>query len=88
MSLEESKIEKIRYVNIWTSESIEGRWPVFAQINAANHIYDSLPTDDPYFPANMKAGIEVAIAAAHVAIAEINALATVDAVEAYQFICP
>lgn len=82
------KAKAFAVVRAQTSTSIYARWPSYVQANAALGIYDSLPTTDSRFPANVKAGIVAASAACDQAIADITALTDVAAIQAYQAVIP
>lgn len=62
---------------------ISVNYPVYAQINAALGLYDTLPNTDPFFPANMKAGIQVVIDAERAAETAINALTDATLVDSF-----
>jgi hypothetical protein len=82
------KAKAVAAVRAQTSASIYARWPAYVQANAALGIYDSLPTTDTRFPANVKAGIIAASAACDAAVAAINAMTDVPSVQAYTAVIP
>jgi len=65
------------------STRIYANYPAYAQANASLGLYDSLPNTDPWFPANMKAGIQTVITAYQNAVITINALTDSASVDAF-----
>lgn len=65
------------------STRIYANYPAYAQTNAALGLYDSYPDTDPWFPANMKAGIQAVITAYQGAVIAINALTDSDSVDSF-----
>lgn len=65
------------------AQRIYTNYPAYAQSNAALGIYNDLPNTDPWFPANMTAGIQAIITLEHIAEVAINALTTSESVDAF-----
>ena len=67
------------------SDRIYAQYPAYAQTNAALGLYNALPTSDPFYPANLTAGIQAVLSAEHAAEDAINALTTSSAVDAFSW---
>lgn len=65
------------------STRIYTAYPAYAQSNAALGLYDSYDHSDPFYPANMKVGIQAVIDSLHTAITAINALTNSVAVDSF-----
>lgn len=78
-----SQADRIARAKREASNRIYSMYPAYAQSNAALGLYSSLPNTDPFFPANMTAGIQAVITAEHSAETAIKALTTSAAVDAF-----
>lgn len=81
--LSAAKSQRITTAKKEANSRIYSAYPAYAQSNAALGIYNSLSNTDPFFPANMTAGIQEVITAEHAAEIAINALTTSAAVDAF-----
>jgi hypothetical protein len=81
--LDAAKADRILRAKTEASARIYASYPIYAQSNAALGLYDSYPDTDPFFPANMKAGIQTVITAYQAAVTAINALTDSESVDSF-----
>jgi hypothetical protein len=81
--LQDPKTARIALARQEASDRILAAYPQYAQSNAALGVYSGLPITDPFYPANMVAGIQAIRAAFAAAVTAINALTDAVAIGAF-----
>jgi hypothetical protein len=87
-AVKDAQAIKLGLLSDLTSARILSQWPLTAQIDVALGLNDSLSPDDPYSPANLKAGMAAVLIASRAAAAAINALTDEASVQSYQIVIP